>query len=111
MLFAFTNVSLTSIKAKVELMSSDQRQNIIKTYVGNRQNRRNRPGRALENGYPYNFDCVINFGVYKDLQRHRMNTQQRQLFTTKIGFYIPEELVKVGVEDKIKACIEKSDAL
>ena len=40
-----------------------------------------------------------------------MNTQQRQMFTTKIGFQMPQEIIQAGVEDKIKICIEKSDKL
>lgn len=111
MLYPYTNVSWHTIRDRVEAMTAEQRKEVIDAYAGNRKTRRDRPGRALETGYPYNFDLVTNWGVYKDLMRHRMNTQQRQLFTTKIGFYMPEELVTAGFEDKIKACVEKTDKL
>ncbi|GAC1412607.1 MAG: FAD-dependent thymidylate synthase [Candidatus Doudnabacteria bacterium] len=111
MVYPYTNVSLRTIRDKVAEMSDTNRQEIVAVYLQTRENRRHRPGRGLENGYTYNFDCTINFGTYKDLQRHRMNTQQRQLFTTKIGFYMPEELVAAGFEDKVKEALTKSDAL
>jgi thymidylate synthase ThyX len=111
MLYPFTLVSLKVIRQKVSNLSSTQREEIVKAYVNDRKNRRHRPGRALESGYPYVFDTVINFGTYKDLQRHRMNSQQRQMFTTKIGFYVPEELKAAGLEQKIVECVKKSDEL
>ncbi|OGE86638.1 MAG: hypothetical protein A3J48_01715 [Candidatus Doudnabacteria bacterium RIFCSPHIGHO2_02_FULL_46_11] len=111
MLYPFASLSMKQIREKVEGMTEADRQEIIMAYVGERKTRRDRPGRALEDGYPYNFDTLVNFGVYKDLQRHRMNTQVRQLFTTKLGFIMPDELVAAGFEDKIKMCVEKSDAL
>ncbi|MDB4940183.1 MAG: hypothetical protein JWO40_608 [Candidatus Doudnabacteria bacterium] len=111
MLYPYTNVSLKTIRDKVGTMNAAEREEIISTYIQKRENRRHRPGRGLEHGYSHNFDCVINFGTYKDLQRHRMNTQQRQLFTTKIGFYMPEELIVAGFEDKVIACLEKADQL
>ncbi len=111
MVYPYTNVSLRTIRDRLYTLSPAELQEITATYVGGRKNRRNRPGRALESGYPYNFDTVINFGTYKDLQRHRMNTQQRQLFTTKIGFYMPEELTKAGFAAKAQAAVDKADEL
>ena len=111
MVFPYSNMPLRKIRRKIENMSENDRKEIVRVYVGERENRRQRPGRGLETGYPHSFDTVINFGTYKDLQRHRMNTQQRQMFTTKIGFQMPQEIIQAGVEDKIKICIEKSDKL
>lgn len=111
MLYQYTHMSWAALRQAVSAMDAAARQEVIDAYVGKRENRRDRPGRALETGYPYNFDLVTNWGVYKDLMRHRINSQQRQLFTTKIGFYMPEELVVAGFEEKAKACIEKSNAL
>jgi hypothetical protein len=107
MVFPFTNISLESLREIIVSMTGQQRQEIISAYIGHRKTRRDRPGRALEDGYPYTFEMVTNFGVYKDLERHRMNTQQRQLFTAKIGFEISQELVEAGFKDKVDLCLEK----
>jgi len=111
MIYPYSNLSLRTIRERLFPLSPEQHMEIINTYVGKRQTRRSRPGRALEAGYPYNFDCVINFGTYKDLQRHRMNTQHRQLFTTKLGFQMPEELIKAGFEAQAKAAVDKANQL
>lgn len=104
MIYSFSNLSLDSIIKKVEEASKDERMEIVNAYVGKRETRRDRPGRGLETGYEYNFDLVTNWGVYKDLMRHRINSQQRQLFTTQIGFFMPEEIVSAGFKDRVEEC-------
>ncbi len=111
MLYPYTYMSMIDLRQAVDHMDRADRDNVIATYIGNRQTRRDRPGRAFEDGYPYTFDMITNFGTYKDLQRHRMNTQTRQLFSTKLGFYYPPELESIGAMDKIKECVEKADQL
>ena len=112
MVYPFCNLSMSELRSKIEAMPQEQRSRIAHTYIGERQARRDRPGRALEDGYPYTFDMVTNFGVYKDLQRHRTNTQSRQLFTTKLGFYYAPELSAIdGAMEKVNACVEKADKL
>jgi thymidylate synthase ThyX len=111
MVYPYTNLSLGRVREVIFSASPEQRKSIARTYLNNRQTRRDRPGRALEDGYPYTFDLITNFGVYKDLQRHRMNSQQRQLFTTKLGFYYAPELAEIKAMDKVRECVEKSDKL
>ncbi len=111
MLYPYTGFSMKTLRSKVEGMNDQQKRKVIDTYVHTRANRRDRPGRALEDGYPYTFDLVTNWGVYKDLMRHRINTQQRQLFTTKIGFYLPEELEAAGLKEKALECVTRAEKL
>lgn len=111
MVFPYSNMSLTEIRKIVHDLPEQIRNQIWNTYLGDRENRRNRPGRALEFGYPYNFDLVTNFGVYKDLERHRMCSQQRQLFTTKLGYTVPEEIIAIGAEELWHECFSRADKL
>ena len=60
-----------------------------------RQNRRDRLPRAFEHA-AYTFQITANFGAYRDLQRHRMLTQERQRLTTRLGFDMPPELHDYG---------------
>ncbi|MEZ5167259.1 MAG: FAD-dependent thymidylate synthase [Acidimicrobiales bacterium] len=46
-------------------------------YVGHRENRRQRPGRAFERT-AYRFDVLSDYGAFRDLQRHRMLTIEWQ---------------------------------
>jgi len=95
----------------VRQLSYDRRNEIIATYAGHRQHRRNRPGRALETGYPLTFDIQADFGAYRDLQRHRMLTQERQLLRPGLGFEIEEELKAIGFQEKVEECFERSAKL
>ncbi len=111
MLFPYLAHPMRQIRDAVRLMTETAKRKIIETYVGKRETRRDRPGRALEAGYPYTFDLVTDFGTYKDLERHRMCTQLRQKFTPTLGFNMPEDLVRAGFENKALACVEKAHSL
>jgi thymidylate synthase ThyX len=111
MLFPYLSHPLRQIRQTVRGMDAETRREIIATSIGDRQTRRDRPGRALESGYPYTFDMLTDFGTYKDLERHRMSSQIRQRFTPTIGFQMPPDLVEAGYEDRAKACVERAVAL
>lgn len=108
MLYPYCIHSLNQIRDVIRAMTDEERQKIIASYVGKRGQRRNRPGRALEAGYPYTFDCLTDFGTYKDLMRHRMTTQMRQKFSPLHGFVMPPDLEKAGLADKALECHEKT---
>lgn len=111
MLYPYATHPLTQIRYAVRTMSQEKKNEVIAAYIGERGTRRDRPGRALESGYPYTFDLVTDFGTYKDLERHRMCTQQRQKFTPLLGFEIPHDLVAAGFTDKVNACVQRAAAL
>ena len=48
-----------------------------RAYVGERANRRHKPGRAFERT-DYRFDVLADYGAFRDLQRHRMLTIEWQ---------------------------------
>ena len=60
--------------------------------VGERANRRHRPGRGFE-ALRYRFEIVSDYGAFRDLQRHRMLTVQWQPLTPDLGAEVPEEVV------------------
>ncbi len=90
--------------------SPEQRRAILEEYLKRRRHRRDKPGRALEQVY-YTFDLVANLGIYRDLQRHRLLTQQRQPFTTAHGYVTPREIEEAGFSKDFQRCMEESGAL
>jgi thymidylate synthase ThyX len=111
MLYQHCTLPLSQLRHIVRAMSPEKRREITDTYVGTRTTRRDRPGRAFEAGYAYTFDCVTDYGTYKDLQRHRMATQLRQRFTPKLGFTVPEDLATCGFAEDAMECHRRADAL
>ncbi len=100
-LFPYTNLSLTQIMRKMTQLSYETKRRVVDDYTDYRESRRDRPGRGLEAGYPYTFDLVGCFAEYRDLQRHRMLTQQRQPFGVDLGFILPPEVTEVGMENAV----------
>ncbi len=82
---------LASIAAR---LSSEERARIIAAYVGERGNRRHKPGRGLERT-SYRFDILCDYGAFRDLQRHRMLTLEWQPLSARLGYDTPAELAQV----------------
>ncbi len=100
-LYPHTHLPLEQLRMLVRLLSQEERRQILHECLNRRQNRRHKPVRSLENCY-YTFDILGNFGIYRDLQRHRILTQERQNLTVKHGYDIPKELVEIGFESELK---------
>jgi hypothetical protein len=77
--------------------------------VGERTNRRHRPGRGFE-ALRYRFEIVSDYGAFRDLQRHRMLTVQWQPLTPDLGAEIPEEVADAGCGDLYARALDRSRA-
>jgi thymidylate synthase ThyX len=97
-------ISLHDIKMKVKNLPQKKRHEILITYTKFRKNRRHRPGRAFEM-IEYVFDMFTNFGMFRDLHRHRLLTIERQLLSTKHGYDIPSEIISAGLEKDYRDCM------
>lgn len=101
------STSYQNILQHVKKMSKEKKIKIINEFTKLRTNRRHRPSRAFENVY-YTFDLCNNFGMFRDLHRHRALTLQRQLLTTDHGYSIPNEVKILGIEKDFKDCMSNS---
>jgi len=109
-LFSNSHAEMNEVKKHVSSLPSSEKQQLLSSYIGTRANRRQKPYRAFEIPY-YTFCVTGNFGMYRDLHRHRILTQERQLLTTKHGFDMPQELVDAGFDAKVKGAIDAADSL
>jgi thymidylate synthase ThyX len=80
---------------RVRKLAADERQALIAAYVGDRENRRHKPGRAFER-VDYRFDVLSDYGAFRDLQRHRMLTIEWQALTPDHGYVRPELIDEAG---------------
>ena len=76
--------------------------------MGERLNRRHKPGRAMEH-IEYHFDIVCDYGIFRDLQRHRMvEGLEWQHLSPRYGYEIPKLVEKAGLVDTYEACFDFS---
>jgi thymidylate synthase ThyX len=87
--------SQASLLEAARAMSADERSVILRAAVGDRTNRRHRPGRAFEST-SYRFDVLCDYGAFRDLQRHRLLTVDWQRLTPLHGADTPDQIEAVG---------------
>ena len=110
MLYPHLHQPEDQIERRVRAMSIDDRLAVIRAYVGDRTNRRHKPGRALERT-DYRFDIVADYGAFRDLQRHRMLTIEWQALDPRLGFTRPEAVDAAGQTAGFDGAMERSAAL
>jgi thymidylate synthase ThyX len=110
MLYPFTSLPETQIEARVRAMAVDERLDVVHAYVGERANRRHKPGRALERAH-YRFDVLADYGAFRDLQRHRMLTIEWQPLTPRHGYTLPETVRAAGETPAFHQTMERSAEL
>ena len=102
--------SLEKITQYIRSIPAEDRHKIIQTYTKLRANRRHRPGRAFEM-VEYTFEMFTNFGMFRDLHRHRILTMERQLLSTRHGYDIPAEIINLGISKDFKDCMYKCNEI
>ena len=96
LLYSHSDLPLLQIQERVRRMSDSEKTRLIEQAVALRNHRRHKPERGLEMAF-YTFDILGDYGMYRDLQRHRMLTQERQPLTTRFGYDTPDEIEDAGL--------------
>lgn len=107
LLFPYSSRSLAELEARVKEMPEEDLRQILDAASLGRENRRHKSPRALERA-EFTFELVGDFGAYRDLQRHRMLSQERQLLSCNYGYYIPQELVGTEMLSIYQGALEKA---
>ena len=109
-LYAATDLSDAQLQAAASRMTIDERTAVLRAYIGDRGNRRHRPGRAFERT-SYRFDVLTDYGAFRDLQRHRLLTLEWQPLSTRHGYSEPDALREAGVVREWTQVMEASAEL
>ncbi len=108
--FAHATVSDAEALRRVRALGAEDRRVLLAAYVGERRNRRHRPGRAFERT-DYRFEVVSDYGAFRDLQRHRMLTVEWQPLSTALGYDVPELVAEAGLAGPYTESMERSAEL
>ena len=101
LLFGQSDVGLQELQEYCQGLSEKQVAEILETASTHRENRRHKSPRALEHA-TFTFEIVADYGIYRDLQRHRILTQEKQLLSCDYGFYTPPEIANTEMEAPYK---------
>jgi len=106
-LYANTDLPEEVLLDRVRMFSGGDRERVLRAYLGERHNRRHKPGRGFERLW-YRFDVLGDYGGFRDLQRHRMLTIEWQDLSPDHGHETPPELDAMGVADQWRAALQRS---
>ncbi len=95
---------------RVRRLGHDERVALLSAYVGERRNRRHRPGRAFERT-DYRFELVTDYGAFRDLQRHRMLTIEWQKLGIALGYDMPDLVADAGLGERYDEAIRRAEEL
>jgi thymidylate synthase ThyX len=109
LLFEAASVDELEAQRAVDALSDDEHASLIRELVGERENRRHRPGRGFET-LSYRFEIVSDYGAFRDLQRHRLLTCQWQRLSPDLGADVPHELSAAGLAGDYERALEVSRA-
>ncbi len=108
MLYEHSSLSLNDIKDNVSIWPISKKLSVFDAYMGERMNRRHKPGRAIETAH-YSWDLVCDYGIFRDLQRHRIvDDLNWQLLTPRFGYETPQLIDAAGLNDLYEACFDAS---
>ena len=111
LLFSESSLSTDELKKAVKKLKAKDQQAIFKTYLGNRLNRRHKPGRTFEMPH-YLWEVTADYGTFRDLQRHRVvDAFEWQELTTAYGYEVPKLVKDAGLANQFNQCFELSEKL
>jgi thymidylate synthase ThyX len=109
-LYPSTRLSDAELLSRVRQMSLPDRDAVLNAYVGDRGNRRHKPGRAFERT-SYRFDVLTDYGAFRDLQRHRLLTIDWQPLSADHGYTQPDAIVESGGDAEWRQVMDRSAEL
>ena len=109
-LYPGSTLSHSQLLRLARTMSTEDRVQVLRAYVGNRTNRRHQPGRAFEHA-TYAFDVLSDYGAFRDLQRHRILTIDWQDLSTLHGHTRPEAIEDIGALDDWNRVMDEASDL
>lgn len=108
MLYEHSALSLKQIETEIGKWPYERKLEAFNAYIGERLNRRHRPGRALEKAH-YSWDLVCDYGIFRDLQRHRMvDDLEWQQLTPRYGYEVPALIEEAGLTTQFEGCFDQS---
>ncbi len=105
-LYGYTAHPMRQVQERVCKLSREEKEGIIDEYL-KRRGKHDQPLRALEH-LTYTFDILVDFGAFRDIQRHRMATQTPQELGPIHGYSTPPEIARFGLSAAYEECMTRA---
>lgn len=107
LLFEYADAGLHELEEYCRHLPEEELYRILDAGCNYRENRRHKSPRGLENAF-FTFEIVADFGIFRDLHRHRMLTQDRQMLTCNFGYFIPHEILDTDMEKQYRDAMDEA---
>lgn len=107
LLFSQSKCGLMELQEMCRTLSKEDLSRIFEGAAAFREHRRHKSPRALEHA-EFTFEIVADYGIYRDLQRHRTLTQERQQLSCGLGYYVPQEILGTEMEGDYREAMERA---
>ena len=97
-LYDTSSLPLESLEQQVKDWPAEVKERVVDEYLS-RRGKHDSPGRALERIFCTS-EIVMDYGAYRDVQRHRMATQALQPLTPRIGYETPSLIEPFGYKER-----------
>ncbi len=105
-LYGYVAHPYRQVKERVRRLSPDGKALVIDEYL-TRRGPHDPPLRALEH-LTYTFDILVDFGAFRDIQRHRIATQTPQELDAIHGYSTPPEMARYGLLPAFDECMARA---
>ena len=106
-LYAYSDLPDDQLLTVVRRLAEADRAALIRSYVGDRTNRRHKPGRGMER-CDYRFDVLCDYGIFRDLQRHRMLSIDWQRLGVEHGYVTPDAISDIGADSVWRQAMDRT---
>ncbi len=107
LLFGVSSAGLMELQEYCTRLPEEELARILDSVTACRENRRHKSPRALEQA-SFTFEFVADFGIYRDLHRHRMLTQERQVLSCGLDYFIPSEIRDTEMEKDYRNAMDRA---
>jgi len=106
-LYKYSGLSYLDAEKRAKEMSAQEKKDIVTRAL--EKLTKEAPMREFEHAY-YTFDLVMDQGAYCEFKRHRMLTLTPQEPTVHLGYHVPEDIKKAGLEEEFSAALDAASA-
>lgn len=96
LLYPHTTLSFRALAQRSHKLSTAQKRALIDSINAGRTSHDNL-SREFEVGNHFVFDTLMDYGAYRDLQRHRLTSQLSQPISVAHGYEVPRDLEDAGL--------------